>query len=173
MPNQDIDVALTYHEETKHSYDSVYRSHHFLDWDNQPQSFKQYESLEPLPLPQTLPTSHMPAMRALWGSTETSEQVSPPRLADLASILFYTAGVTRRRTYPGHGTMLFRAAACTGALYHIELYLAIADLPDIPAGLYHFATSSLSARSFSRSTRSCSPVVRELSSSAFNESRAD
>jgi SagB-type dehydrogenase family enzyme len=34
--------------------------------------------------------------------------------------------------------MLFRAAACTGALYHIELYLTVADLPGLDAGLYHF-----------------------------------
>ena len=32
----------------------------------------------------------------------------------------------------------FRAAPCTGALYHVELYLATAERPDLPAGLYHY-----------------------------------
>ena len=35
--------------------------------------------------------------------------------------------------------MLFRAAACTGALYHIELYLVCGDLPGLEAGVYHYA----------------------------------
>jgi SagB-type dehydrogenase family enzyme len=34
--------------------------------------------------------------------------------------------------------MPFRAAACTGALYHIEEYLICGDLPDLEAGVYHF-----------------------------------
>jgi SagB-type dehydrogenase family enzyme len=62
-----------------------------------------------------------------------------PGLADLAYVLFNAAGVTKRRNLPGYGEMLFRAAACTGALYHIELYLVTADLPDLAAGVYHFA----------------------------------
>jgi SagB-type dehydrogenase family enzyme len=31
-----------------------------------------------------------------------------------------------------------RAAACTGALYHIELYIVCGDLPGLSAGVYHF-----------------------------------
>jgi SagB-type dehydrogenase family enzyme len=34
--------------------------------------------------------------------------------------------------------MPFRAAACTGALYHIEVYLVSGDLEGLPAGLYHY-----------------------------------
>ncbi len=34
--------------------------------------------------------------------------------------------------------MAFRAAACTGALFHIELYLVTADLADLEAGVYHY-----------------------------------
>ena len=55
----------------------------------------------------------------------------------LASILFHAVGVTRRRSYPG-GDICFRAAACTGALYEIELYQVCGPLPDLEAGLYHF-----------------------------------
>src|SRR5205085_8736673 len=53
--------------------------------------------------------------------------------AMLARLAYFSNGVTRvlRR-------MPFRAAACTGALYHIELYLACGDLPDLEAGVYHY-----------------------------------
>jgi SagB-type dehydrogenase family enzyme len=51
----------------------------------------------------------------------------------VARLCYFANGVTRvlRRTP-------FRAAACTGALYHIELYLVTADLADLPAGVYHY-----------------------------------
>jgi SagB-type dehydrogenase family enzyme len=42
--------------------------------------------------------------------------------------------------------MWFRAAACTGALYHIELYLAVTELPGLAAGLYHFSPIDFAVR---------------------------
>src|SRR5262249_13081055 len=45
--------------------------------------------------------------------------------------------ITRERPSPG-GTIAFRAAACAGALYPIEVYLVSRDLEDLPAGTYHF-----------------------------------
>ena len=51
MENRDIDIAHMCHEETKRTYDSVYRSHHFLDWENQPRPYKQYTTLRGGDLP--------------------------------------------------------------------------------------------------------------------------
>jgi SagB-type dehydrogenase family enzyme len=42
--------------------------------------------------------------------------------------------------------MLFRAAACTGALYHIDLYLACGALDDLEAGVYHFSPHDFALR---------------------------
>jgi SagB-type dehydrogenase family enzyme len=138
MDNWHTELALTFHEETKHSYESVYRSRHFLDWANQPQPFKRYLGLEAIPLPADLPITQMPALLALSPPGEMAVTTPVPTLHDLAYVLFYAAGVTKRRFYPGHGEMLFRAAACTGALYHIDLYLSVCDVPGLQAGLYHF-----------------------------------
>jgi SagB-type dehydrogenase family enzyme len=138
MSNQDVEVALTYHDETKHSYESVYHTHHFLDWDNQPQPFKRYTALTPHVLPQPVPDTQFSLWQALLPGDAHNTPAALPTLADLAYVLFYAAGITKRRSYPGYGEMLFRAAACTGALYHIDLYLAITDLPSLDAGLYHF-----------------------------------
>jgi SagB-type dehydrogenase family enzyme len=138
MGNWHTELALTFHEETKHSYESVYRDRHFLDWANQPQPFKHYLGLEAIPLPTDLPVTQMPALLALAPLGEPDVTTSVPTLHDLAYVLLYAAGVTRRRFYPGHGEMLFRAAACTGALYHIDLYLSVCDVPGLQAGLYHF-----------------------------------
>ena len=47
---------------------------------------------------------------------------------------------------PGGGKMYFRAAACTGALYHIELYLVCGQMQDLAAGVYHFGAHDFSLR---------------------------
>ena len=135
MRNSDTDVALRYHEQTKHSYASIRRISHFLDWDNQPLSFKLYRDLEPTPLPDVGEPGQVSALDSLERASATSP--TPPRLADLARLLYYAAGVTKKRRHPG-GEILFRAAACTGALYHVELYVVTGPIDGLGAGVYHY-----------------------------------
>ena len=54
------------------------------------------------------------------GPAPDTSSDAPVSIEDLASVLYYSAGLTRRRTYSG-GEIQFRAAACTGALYSVEL----------------------------------------------------
>lgn len=138
MDNWQIDLALTYHEETSHSYPRLQQEHHFLDWPNQPHPFKTYRQLASLPLPTTWPLAPLPALQALAPLDQATARRTAPTGHDLAALLFAAAGITRRRRYPGYGEMLFRAAACTGALYHIDLYVVTDALPDLSAGVYHF-----------------------------------
>jgi len=63
----------------------------------------------------------------------------------VAQLLYLSAGITRQRKYPG-GEIYFRAAACTGALYEVELYLVCGDLANLEAGLYHFAPAEFGLR---------------------------
>jgi len=60
-------------------------------------------------------------------------------------ILYFSGGITKRRAYPG-GEIYFRAAACTGALYEIELYLVTGELQDLDGGVYHFNPADVSLR---------------------------
>jgi SagB-type dehydrogenase family enzyme len=145
MKNREIEAAWAYHNGTKHSYESVRSSRHYLDWENQPIPFKIYSALEPTPLPQPLSSSGVPALLALSAGGARVEDRITLTAQVLAEILFLSAGVTKRRSYPG-GEMLFRAAACTGALYHIDLYLVCDDLPGLEAGVYHFSPDDFALR---------------------------
>ncbi len=136
--------AQDYHNLTKHSPESVRRNAHFLDWPNRPLPFKIYPDLQPIPLPRDTPQTGVAALSAI-ATPSVPERKVTPSLATLASLLYFSAGITRRRQYPA-GEILYRAAACTGALYEIELYLACGDLPDLPAGLYHFNPGDFSLR---------------------------
>jgi SagB-type dehydrogenase family enzyme len=137
MKNRDLQGTWAYHNGTKHSYESIRTNQHYLDWENQPIPFKIYSELEPIPLPHQLSSSGTTALEAISSlEAETKDQVVPS-IQTLAEILYLSAGITKRRSYPG-GEILFRAAACTGALYHIDLYLVCGDLPSLKAGIYHF-----------------------------------
>ncbi|HTA22557.1 MAG TPA: SagB/ThcOx family dehydrogenase, partial [Terriglobales bacterium] len=73
----------------------------------------------------------------------SSNADSIPGVQDLARLLYFSAGITKERAYPG-GEIYFRAAACTGALYEIELYVVTEDLPGLDAGVYHFNPADVS-----------------------------
>jgi SagB-type dehydrogenase family enzyme len=145
MKNQELQATWAYHNGTKHSYESIRTNRHYLDWDNQPIPLKIYSALEPIPLPQHLSSSGMTALEAISSSDTSVKDQFVPSIQVLAEILYLSAGITRRRSYPG-GEMLFRAAACTGALYHIDLYLVCGDLPDLQAGVYHFGPQDFALR---------------------------
>src|ERR1700730_7071039 len=42
--NEETERLFAYHQATKHTYDSVRSSAHYLDWRNQPNPFRTYEN---------------------------------------------------------------------------------------------------------------------------------
>jgi SagB-type dehydrogenase family enzyme len=145
MNNRDMQTTWKYHDGTKHSYWSIRNNPHFLDWANRPQPFKIYPKIEPLPLPRDVPHTGVAALSAISEPAPSLRADSVPDLQDLARILYFSAGITKQREHPG-GQIYFRAAACTGALYEIELYVVTGDLASLDAGVYHFNPADVSFR---------------------------
>jgi len=145
MPdNRNSEVAWKYHNATKHSYASVHNNPHFLDFNNQPIPFKIYPTLDPSPLPPEVRQTGVAALSAV-SEIVSSQIAAAPDLEAIAQLLYLSAGITRHRKYPG-GEIYFRAAACTGALYEVELYLVCGNLPNLDAGIYHFAAAEFGLR---------------------------
>src|SRR6202140_2522231 len=142
--NRNPEAARTYHEATKHSYTSIRTNPHFMDWSNQPLPFKIYPTLEPLRLPGEVRQTGVAALSAIAESIPAHVNSSPD-LEAVAQLLYLSAGITRKRSYSG-GEIYFRAAACTGALYEVELYLVCGDLANLNAGVYHFAPAEFGLR---------------------------
>ncbi len=132
-----------YHDRSKHSLASVRAGAHALDWDNQPIPFKIYPALEPIELPTDLPGSRRFALDAIGGMPSGAPH--PVDVGTLAHLLYFSAGVLRKRTYPG-GEIFYRAAACTGALYHVDAYVVCADLDGVAAGVHHFGPHDFALR---------------------------
>ena len=134
MNSQDIQAARAYHEATKLSY---------INLANKPPLYKSYRELPKVSLPAALSPPDMPALQAVAGGRPAGGSLD---LDALARLLFFSAGLTRKRELPVAGEVHYRAAASAGALFPVELYLACQDIPGLAAGLYHFAPAEFSLR---------------------------
>ena len=134
--NNDTTYASNYHEATKHSEISLRTSAHYLDWASKPSQFKIYENLPSVALPKNFPRPDSEPLIAISGR---SSQKEAPNLglAELAEMLYFSAGLTRKYRFGGE-LHYMRAASATGALYPIELYIVAGDMPGLEAGVYHF-----------------------------------
>ena len=137
MSNRAAAAAWAYHNGTKHSSRSVRADTHQLDWENYPFPFKVYPQLPPIELPRELLPLELPALEAVTYVQVALPAPRTPEIGELATLLHYAGGVTRKRGYSG-GEIYFRASACTGALYEIELYIVCRELPGLAAGVYHY-----------------------------------
>jgi SagB-type dehydrogenase family enzyme len=154
--NNHLDAGLQYHSGTKHSYQSLRMHPHSLDWENKPLLFKIYPTLEVTRLPRDFNDTGRSALAAIANAAASTQAESIPDLETLAQLLFFSAGVIRSKRHE-QGETFFRAAACTGALYEIELYVVCGDLPGravpgvanppgLAAGVYHFGAAEFGLR---------------------------
>ena len=143
MRNTDTDAAWRYHDGTKHPDGDLLDPLHRFDPMRPPVPFKTYTELEPIPLPLEVADQGMPALDAI-----SADVATPGRSLDieaLARVLHFSAGITKTISYPRR-EMQFRAAACTGALYHIELYVVCGNVSGVDAGVYHFDPKAAALR---------------------------
>ena len=138
-----VQSVLDYHRKTNHSVESVRAGNISLDFSILPRLYKLYRRAEALPLPEESAPSDVPALEAIAGDAPTRD--GAPTLEDVAALLKLSAGITKWLKVP-NGSMAFRAASCTGALYHIELYLVCGDLPGLPAGVYQYGAQDNALR---------------------------
>jgi len=144
VANRDPRLARQFHDATTHTPASIRTSDHTLAWDIKPFPFKVYPDLPAIPLPRDVDPVGVDTLRAL----DPGARVEPAALTleRLATLLYLSAGVTRKKTYPGGGEVLFRAAPSTGALYQTEVYVATGDVRGVPPGLYHFCPGDFTLR---------------------------
>ncbi|PSP73825.1 dehydrogenase, partial [Halobacteriales archaeon QH_9_66_26] len=138
--------AREYHERTKHSPRKLRADDFELDFSNRPRPSKAYVDLPRRSLGPVTTPPDVPALEAI--ATATAEPGGAPGgdpgTIDLATLCHYAAGVTKTLEVRGK-TAAFRAAACTGKLYHIDLYAITGDLDGggndeggIDAGVCHY-----------------------------------
>jgi SagB-type dehydrogenase family enzyme len=145
MANDDGSAARAFHEATKHSFESLHREPHFLDWDNLPLPYKVYRELPVEPLPPAEDVHGVSVIEAIRAARSARHGPDLPDRAAIARLLHFALGVLRRPVGGGRWHE-FRAAPCTGALYHVDAYLVTADLLDLAAGVYQYSPRDASLR---------------------------
>jgi len=137
--NGDIEATWHYHNGTKHPHGKLISGFHFYDPAFMQIPYKIYkENLQSIDLPLEKKPAGKGALFAISENIKQDETTLVPDLNTLSRILYFSNGVTKTLHYPRLGDVEFRAASCTGALYHIEIYVICGDITGLGAGVYHF-----------------------------------
>jgi SagB-type dehydrogenase family enzyme len=128
VTNYNTSLVRDYHEATKLTYINLH---------NKPPLYKSYSDVPVVHLTEDLKGPDVSTLDAVAGLVPESSGMFT--LETVASLLYYSAGLIRKRTLTDVGEVHYRAAASAGALYPIETYLACRDMPGLEAGVYHFS----------------------------------
>ncbi|MDE1811819.1 MAG: SagB/ThcOx family dehydrogenase [Thaumarchaeota archaeon] len=136
MQNHEIEATWHYHNGTKHPNGMLLNRFHVYHPSHRPTPYKIYKNVSQIDLPLNKTPIGISTLDAI--SAENIDNHIIPDLDILGRILYFSSGITKKIKFQGLGEMEFRAASCTGALYHIEIYLICSDIPGLGAGVYHF-----------------------------------
>lgn len=138
MRNHEIEAAWHYHNGTKHPNGMLLNRFHVYHPSHRPTPYKIYKNAKSLSLPLDKDSLNIPTLDAISARYDFNGNTIPD-LKTLSRILYFSAGVTKKIRFPPPlGEVDFRAASCTGALYHIEVYIVCTDIDGLDAGVYHF-----------------------------------
>src|SRR5215207_7652881 len=112
----------------------------------EPLPYKIYTTLAPIPLPRDFPTSDLPALDAIAATGEIQISSAVPDVNSIARLCLRSNGLLKRWRSPSGREIEFRAAGCTGARYHLELYLVCGELLGLEPGVYQYAAHDHSLR---------------------------
>jgi len=143
--NNNIETAWHYHNGTKHPNGSLMSRFHFYNPANKPNPYKIYKDLPSIALPIQKSEKDFSALKAISANIKLKGKQIPD-LNVLAKILYFSGGITKTINFPGMGDVEFRAASCTGALYHMEIYVVCQDVSGLEAGVYHFDPKEMKLR---------------------------
>ena len=146
MANSNTEDAWHYHNGTKHPNGMLMVRHHLYDPAFNPNPYKIYKNLQSTNLPLNKSPIGKSALNAILENIKPAGTDLVPDLNILSKILYFSGGVTKTINFPRLGGVEFRAASCTGALYHIEIYVVCQDISGLEAGVYHFDPKEMKLR---------------------------
>ncbi len=139
MSNDETLIAWDYHNGTRHPNGIFLMRPHSFDSSQRPYPYKVYKDVKSISLPVDKHTT-LSTLKSISEFVENDElnNDAVPDLQSIGRILYFSGGITKTINFAGLGEFDFRAASCTGALYHIEMYLVCGDIAGLEAGVYHF-----------------------------------
>ena len=126
-------IGREFQQQTKYRPDNLPAG--FLNYNRQPEIYKEYKQSPKIDLPPFARGDTMPLDQIL--SRRRSVRLftaNPLSLKDLSFLLWAADGVSRRTA-----GFEFRTAPSAGALYPRETYLVVNNVKDVEQGVYHYA----------------------------------
>ncbi|HEX5363246.1 MAG TPA: nitroreductase family protein [Gallionella sp.] len=132
MGETDVARVLSYHARSKHALDRYAAGPGTLDWDAQPEAFRDWAGTQQTALPREVRVADIS-----WGALAVSRPPAPLDAAHLGSLLRLCVGLTAWKEY-GASRWSLRAHPSSGNLHPTETWLIAAGAGDIADGLYHY-----------------------------------
>jgi len=135
--------AREYHERTNHSPEKLRERSFRLDRSNQPDPVKRYADRPHFDPGEDPDLPATPVLTAVATDDLDPSAAAPTPDGDphVPTLCHYAAGVTKELERGGQ-RVRYRAAACTGKLYHVDLYAVTGDTGAFDPGVYHFDPES-------------------------------
>lgn len=129
------EVALAYHARTKHSLKRYAAGPETLDWDEQPDPFREFAGCRRLPL--ALMADQVATTFA--GIYAPSAKPAALTIATAGALLELSMGLAAWKEY-GPDKWALRCNPSSGNLHPTEAYVICRDLPGLADGLYHYVS---------------------------------
>ena len=143
MKNYELEDTWHYHNGTKHPNGTLLSRTHTYHPGFRPTPYKIYKNVQKISLSLDKEPIGISALDAISTIYDSKVEIIPD-LNVLTRLLYFSGGITRKIKFPPPiGEFEFRAASCTGALYHIEIYVVCSDILGLCAGVYHFDPKEL------------------------------
>jgi SagB-type dehydrogenase family enzyme len=139
-PIDSVDRVIQYHVQTKHHFNRYSRSLGYLDWANQPDSFRRFDGARLIPLPLLKPDEEplSPTYNAMY--ERTSVPCQPVSLKTLSRFFEFALALSAWKK-AGESEWALRSNPSSGNLHPTEGYVVLPQIHglDLAAGLYHYA----------------------------------
>lgn len=135
-PARPSDLAIAYHERTKHSLKGYAAGPETLDWDDQPNPFRIFAGAPRLPLPLAAE-----GLAVSWREAMTPGAVppAPVDLAGVALLLELSFGLAAWKQY-GPDRWALRCTPSSGNLHPTEAYVLVEGVAGVPDGVHHYVS---------------------------------
>ena len=129
-------IGDRYQRETKYTRESLKGG--MLDWENKPETYKEYPESPQVELPPFDGIKTLNTMEAIKKRRSVRHYSGKPlSLEELSYLLWASSGI--QRVERGHA---FRTAPSAGALYPIETYVLVDAVEGVGPGAYHYSVKT-------------------------------
>ena len=126
--------VIFYHEETKHYSHRFARSSGFMDWKNQPDSFREYKGITHIELPLLQKEEEANHLDLYKRENNNPSEFS---LENIGGFLELSLGLSAWKSVPGSRWAL-RMNPSSGNLHPTECHLILPPMKEVEGGVFHY-----------------------------------